>query len=129
MANATEVAPADTISTQHGRDAVDRSVDRGEAARMPFDNTQPRGAAEMEGDPEIAWRVEALRTRLPPDGSVPAELSVLGLEPEAGRCPSCGEGQPYGQFGKCTLCCLASVEVLRGLAGDRPGFVSPEGVA
>jgi hypothetical protein len=82
------------------------------------------GAAVLDEDPEIAWRVDALRAHLPADGSVPRELTILGLPPAAGRCPSCGDLQPYGQTGKCTLCCLASVAVLRGLsvlpAGDGP---------
>jgi hypothetical protein len=67
----------------------------------------------VDEDPEIAWRIDALWARLPADGSLPRDLTILGLPPAVGRCPSCGEAQLYEQTGKCTLCCLASVEVLR----------------
>jgi hypothetical protein len=78
----------------------------------------------VDDDAEIAWRIDALRARLPADGSLPRELTILALTPEPGSCRSCGEPQPFGQTGKCTRCCLASVAVLRALsvrpAGDGP---------
>jgi hypothetical protein len=70
---------------------------------------------DVDEDPEIAWRVDALRARLPADGSVPQDLTILDLPPEPGRCRSCGNPQLYGQSGKCTRCCLAAVSVLRAL--------------
>jgi hypothetical protein len=82
------------------------------------------GAAGVDEDPEIAWRIDALRARLPDDGSLPRELTILDLTPEPGRGRSCGDPQPFGQTGTCTRCCLASVAVLRALsvlpAGDGP---------
>lgn len=70
----------------------------------------------MDEAPEIAWRIDALRARLPPDGSLPHELTILDLPPEVGRCPSCGDPQPHSQTGKCTRCCLASVALIRAFA-------------
>jgi hypothetical protein len=75
----------------------------------------------VDDDPEVAWRLDALRARLPPDGSLPDELTILGLPLQAGRCPSCGDSQPYGQTGKCTLCCLAAAALLRELARQGTG--------
>jgi hypothetical protein len=80
----------------------------------------------VSDDPEIAWRIDALRARLSPDGSLPCQLTILGLPPEAGRCPSCGDPQPYRQTGKCTRCCLASVAVLRDPAGQAWGRAPAE---
>jgi hypothetical protein len=74
----------------------------------------------VSDDAEIAWRIDALRARLTLDGSRGSELTILGLDPEPGRCPSCGDRQPYGQTGKCTRCCLASATVLRN-----PTFGAP----
>lgn len=76
---------------------------------------------DVDDDPEIAWRIDALRSRLPADGSLPRELTILGLDPEPGRCPSCGDPQTLGQTGKCTRCCLASVAVLRNPSRGVPG--------
>jgi hypothetical protein len=70
-----------------------------------------------DDDPEIAWRVDALRAGLPADGSLPNDLTILDLERQSGRCPSCGDPQPYGQTGKCAGCCLASAVVLREFRG------------
>ena len=70
---------------------------------------------------EIAWRVDALRAQLPADGSLPPDVTILGLPPRAGRCPSCGEPQPYGQTGTCTRCCLASAALLRDVAAQGTG--------
>jgi hypothetical protein len=79
-------------------------------------------------EPEVAWRIDALRARLPADGSLPRELTILGLPSRPGRCPSCGDPQPYGQTGKCTLCCLASAALLQDLAGQRTDRVPWSGM-
>jgi hypothetical protein len=78
-------------------------------------------------DPEIARRVDALRAWLPGDGSLPRELTIFDLSPEVGRCQSCGDAQPYGQTGKCTLCCLASEKLMRDVTGRTPGDGSGAG--
>jgi hypothetical protein len=56
---------------------------------------------------EIAWRVAAMTDRIG-DGPLPVELVVDDRPEEPGTCRSCGDPTPYGQTGKCTLCCLAS---------------------
>jgi hypothetical protein len=72
---------------------------------------------ETEGT--VAWRVEAMRLRIGPDGVLPADLVVEDREPEPGRCRSCGDPQPHGQTGKCSACCRAAARlVLDQLTGE-----------
>jgi len=63
---------------------------------------------------EITWRVNYMLASDPPI------FSLLNLEPIAGQCWSCEEPQPYGQDGKCTLCCLAAFQVDRIVRGIEP---------
>jgi len=69
----------------------------------------------LDQEEAITWRVRVMLASDPP------VFSMLNLPPRPGRCSSCDEPQPYGQDGKCTLCCLASIRVSRVVDGfDAP---------
>jgi hypothetical protein len=87
--------------------------ENGEQAATDPELTESQEYGSWNEDPKVAWRVDAMRARLPADRPLPRDLTILGLAPEAGRCPSCGDPQPYRQTGKCTLCCLASAAIMK----------------
>jgi hypothetical protein len=70
--------------------------------------TQALKAAEAA----VAWRAEAMRARVGPDGELPADLVVDDLDREPGRCRSCGDLIPFDQIGKCTNCCRAAARIV-----------------
>lgn len=53
-------------------------------------------------DREVAWRTASLG----------ADLLADPVDVTHGVCSYCGSSMPYGQSGKCVLCCLAAAEMV-----------------
>jgi hypothetical protein len=84
-----------------------------EAAAGSQDGTHDVETAKAEDDPEVAWRVAALRPQVPTRGPIPH--LVVRLDNPAvsvqGHCRSCGDLLPEGrQF--CCAQCVRAVEIV-----------------
>jgi hypothetical protein len=65
---------------------------------------------------EIAWRVDAMRSRVPATGAIPLLLALPGVRFQLGTCCSCGEQLAPDDRYRCGPCADAAVAVLRALA-------------
>ena len=55
-------------------------------------------------DPEVAWRVEAMRPQVPPRGPIPFLVARPGVVPQPDCCLSCGDPLPDGRRYRCGPC-------------------------
>lgn len=64
-------------------------------------------------DPEVAWRVVAMRPQVPAKGPVLLLMARPGITMAPGQCTSCGDALEQGNRFRCELCVWAAWEVLR----------------
>jgi hypothetical protein len=71
------------------------------------------------GDPEVRWRVEAMRPRVPPTGVIPPMYARELSRVPADCCLSCGDPLTPGNKYNCEPCVRAAWQVLREVRGLR----------
>jgi hypothetical protein len=64
-----------------------------------------------EEEAEVAWRVAAMRPRMPSQGPIPF-LVARDVRPEQGGCLSCGDSLPPGRTYRCRPCADAAWRVV-----------------
>lgn len=93
------------------------------APHLPFAPTQPAlaiPASEQQAahrrleasDPEIAWRLDAMRNQVQTSGPIPF-LVARNIRPAAGACQSCGDPLEVDQPYRCRPCVEAATLALR----------------
>jgi hypothetical protein len=63
-------------------------------------------------DPEVAWRVEAMRPQVPRRGPIPLLVARREVVPQPDCCLSCGDPLPEGRRYRCGPCQEAAWRVL-----------------
>ena len=65
-------------------------------------------------DPELAWRVEAMRKQIPPSGAIP-DLVAREAPVRSGTCFSCGDPLTANQHYRCRPCAVAAAVAIWGV--------------
>jgi hypothetical protein len=68
-----------------------------------------RALAEEQG---VAWRIEAMRPQVGPNGSIPLLLARPGVRFPLGTCCSCGDQLSGDDRYRCEPCVVAAIAVL-----------------
>jgi len=94
--------------------------DKGEKPRLaPSSASEPlRSPNEVAiEDPEVAWRVEAMRKQVPARGTIP-DLIARDVPREPERCFSCGDTLKGRQRYRCRPCAVAAAIAIWGYCSD-----------
>jgi hypothetical protein len=95
--------------------------------RASIQRLKPVVLALLAGhDAEVAWRVEAMRPRVPATGPIPPMYARRLRSVEDGACLSCGEPLTPGNKYHCEPCVHAAWQVLREA---RRNYATPDGSA
>lgn len=70
-------------------------------------------------DPEVAWRLDAMRRQVPSTGSIPF-LVARTIQTALGTCLSCGDPLGFGQPYRCRPCVDAAILALRDCRPSAP---------
>lgn len=73
-------------------------------------------------DPDLAWRVAAMRPQVRDKGGIPLLVARREIKPLPGQCTSCGDPLERGNRYRCELCVRAAWEVLREEHAKEPSL-------
>jgi len=65
-------------------------------------------------NPEVAWRVEAMKGQIPPSGAIP-DLIAREVPARPGTCFSCGDPLTASQHYRCRPCAVAAAIAVWGV--------------
>lgn len=68
-------------------------------------------------DPEVAWRLEAMRKQVPPSGPIP-DLIAREAPIRPGTCFSCGDPLTANQHYRCRPCAVAAAIAIWGICPE-----------
>jgi len=79
---------------------------------LPCPGLQPVAEPAGSVDPEVAWRIDAMRPEVPPRGPIPFLVARRDVAPQPDCCLSCGDPLPEARRCRCGPCQRAAEIVL-----------------